>query len=89
MNTAKPKRSKKRLTILVACACLFLGVVLYLREYRFSRPIGSGPAGPSVHMDPYYWFYDNVEDPNDRGYDAIRRAFLNTIIENTSLTKTP
>ncbi|HEY2839732.1 MAG TPA: SGNH/GDSL hydrolase family protein [Pirellulales bacterium] len=29
--------------------------------------------------DPHYWFYDNIEDPNDRGYDAIRRVFLNTI----------
>jgi lysophospholipase L1-like esterase len=26
--------------------------------------------------DPHYWFYDNIEDPNDRGYDAIRRLFL-------------
>ena len=35
--------------------------------------------------DPHYWFYTNIEDPNDRGYDAIRRAFLNTIIDNTTL----
>ncbi|TWU56399.1 hypothetical protein Poly51_23090 [Rubripirellula tenax] len=35
--------------------------------------------------DPHYWFYTNIEDPNDRGYDAIRRVFLNTIIANTSL----
>ena len=34
--------------------------------------------------DPHYWFYDNVEDPNDRGYDAIRRIFLNTIIEDVA-----
>ena len=27
--------------------------------------------------DPSYWFYANFEDPNDRGYDAIRRIFLN------------
>ncbi len=26
--------------------------------------------------DPYYWYFDNLEDPNDRGYDAIRRLFL-------------
>lgn len=31
--------------------------------------------------DPYYWFYDNFEDPNDRGYDAIRRLFLNRMAE--------
>ena len=35
--------------------------------------------------DPYYWFYTNIEDPNDRGYDAIRRVFLNTIVENSFL----
>jgi lysophospholipase L1-like esterase len=26
--------------------------------------------------DPHYWFYDNLEDPNERGYDAMRRSFL-------------
>ncbi|XZE19425.1 SGNH/GDSL hydrolase family protein [Pirellulaceae bacterium SH449] len=36
-------------------------------------------------QDPNYWFFSNVEDPNDRGYDAIRRTFLNVIIENSSL----
>lgn len=30
--------------------------------------------------DPYYWYYENIEDPNDRGYDAIRRVFLNAMI---------
>jgi len=34
--------------------------------------------------DPSYWYFDNIEDPNDRGYDAARRAFLNTILENKS-----
>lgn len=29
--------------------------------------------------DPHYWYYANIEDPNDRGYDAIRRIFLNEI----------
>lgn len=29
--------------------------------------------------DPTYWYWDNLEDPNDRGYDAIRRLFLNRI----------
>jgi lysophospholipase L1-like esterase len=28
------------------------------------------------HSDPHYWYYTNLEDPNERGYDAIRRAFL-------------
>ena len=35
--------------------------------------------------DPHYWFYSNIEDPNDRGYDAIRRVFLNSIASNTRL----
>ncbi|MDX1925708.1 MAG: SGNH/GDSL hydrolase family protein [Pirellulaceae bacterium] len=39
--------------------------------------------------DPYYWFYDNVEDPNDRGYDAIRRVFMNSILEHSSLRAKP
>ncbi len=26
--------------------------------------------------DPGYWLYGNLEDPNDRGYDAIRRLLL-------------
>jgi hypothetical protein len=28
---------------------------------------------------PYYWFWENIEDPNDRGHDAIRRLYLNTM----------
>lgn len=31
--------------------------------------------------DPNYWYFDNLEDPNDRGYDAIRRLFLNRMGE--------
>lgn len=26
--------------------------------------------------DPHHWYFENVEDPNDRGYDALRRLFL-------------
>ncbi len=41
---------------------------------------------PHYHAnDPFYWYYDNIEDPNDRGYDAIRRIFLRTIVERSSL----
>lgn len=29
--------------------------------------------------DPHYWYFANVEDPNDRGYDALRRLFLNAM----------
>ena len=31
--------------------------------------------------DPHYWYFKNLEDPNDRGYDAIRRVFLLKMIE--------
>lgn len=31
--------------------------------------------------DPHYWYHVNLEDPNDRGYDALRRLFLNRIVE--------
>ena len=38
----------------------------WLRHYCFS--------------DPHYW-YSIIEDPNDRGYDAIRRLFLIEIVK--------
>ena len=31
--------------------------------------------------DPHYWYYFNLEDPNHRGYDAIRRVFLLKMID--------
>jgi lysophospholipase L1-like esterase len=31
--------------------------------------------------DPHYWYFENIEDPNDRGYDALRRVFLRAIAE--------
>jgi len=30
--------------------------------------------------DPHYWYYTNLEDPNRRGFDAIRRLFLREMI---------
>jgi lysophospholipase L1-like esterase len=40
--------------------------------------IHCGDTGGSRYRpeDPHYWYFDNLEDPNDRGYDAIRRLFL-------------
>lgn len=45
----------------------FIGHGLYCRQFwrRHYHP-----------DDPHYWYYANVEDPNDRGYDALRRLFL-------------
>jgi lysophospholipase L1-like esterase len=31
--------------------------------------------------DPHYWYALNLEDPNERGYDAIRRLFLLEILK--------
>jgi lysophospholipase L1-like esterase len=31
--------------------------------------------------DPCYWYHENIEDPNDRGYDALRRIFLRAIVQ--------
>lgn len=31
--------------------------------------------------DSHYWYFENLEDPNERGYDAIRRLFLLKIAE--------
>ncbi len=31
--------------------------------------------------DPGYWLYGNLEDPNDRGYDCIRRLILSSMCE--------
>lgn len=31
--------------------------------------------------DPGYWYWANLEDPNDRGYDALRRLYLNAMAE--------
>jgi hypothetical protein len=35
--------------------------------------------------DPHYWYAWNLEDPNIRGYDAIRRLFLIEIAKNAGL----
>jgi lysophospholipase L1-like esterase len=36
--------------------------------------------------DPHYWFFVNLEDPNPRGYDAIRRVFLLEIMNRMERT---
>jgi lysophospholipase L1-like esterase len=30
--------------------------------------------------DPHYWYYTNLEDPNRRGFDAVRRLFLREMV---------
>ena len=36
--------------------------------------------------DPGYWYFDNLEDPNDRGYDALRRLFLDEMSQTLPAT---
>jgi lysophospholipase L1-like esterase len=57
---------------------LFLGHGLYCTQ--FWRPHYD-------RRDPHYWYYSNLEDPNERGYDAIRRLFLKKIAENAEALK--
>jgi lysophospholipase L1-like esterase len=39
--------------------------------------------------DPTYWYYLNIEDPSERGYDAVRRLFLNEMIKVLAGEKVP
>lgn len=51
---------------------------------RLNDPLHNTPVLTSLG-DHVYWIYENIEDPNDRDYDAIRRAFLNVIIARSEL----
>jgi lysophospholipase L1-like esterase len=39
--------------------------------------------------DPHYWYYSNLEDPNERGYDVIRRLFLLQIAKSFNQSSLP
>lgn len=52
---------------LVDMHSLFLGHGIHCRQFWHRH----------YHKaDPHYWYWDNLEDPNDRGYDALRRQML-------------
>ena len=145
----RQRSSRRRLIVLGVTGLSFALAVLGYRYFWLGRPIGDGPAGPTVaraafervwsdrkvvllgfgdsvtagglrvhkayndviarcaerrddvelvdiqreflghgihcrqfwhrhyrSADPTYWYYDNLEDPHDRGYDAIRRMLL-------------
>ena len=55
---------------LVDIRSAFLGHGIYSRQFWNQH---------YCSKDPTYWYWDNFEDPNNRGYDAIRRLFLNEI----------
>jgi lysophospholipase L1-like esterase len=50
----------------------FLGHGIHCRKFW---------TGHYVWSDPTYWYFINIEDPSERGYDAIRRMFLLRMIE--------
>ena len=52
---------------LVDLRTTFLGHGLHCREFWCAH---------YDRADPTYWYFGNLEDPNPRGYDAVRRAFL-------------
>lgn len=59
--------AKKSNVHLVDMYSLFLGHGIHCRKF-WHRYYDSA--------DPHYWYYDNLEDPNERGFDALRRAYL-------------
>jgi len=54
---------------------LFLGHGLRCRKFWRKHYDG---------RDPHYWYFTNLEDPNERGYDALRRLFLIEVAKNSS-----
>lgn len=53
----------------------FLGHGYHCRDWR----------GPYYDKgDPHYWYFTNLEDPNHRGHDAIRRVFLTAMARSCS-----
>jgi len=56
---------------LVDMRAVFLGHGFYCRQ----------PWRAHYHRDdPHLWYAYNIEDPNDSGYDALRRVFLNAMV---------
>jgi lysophospholipase L1-like esterase len=63
---------------LVELHAMFLGHGLGCRRFWSKHYRGE---------DPHYWYWVNLEDPNERGYDAIRRQFLRTLADSRGLLK--
>lgn len=57
------------------------------------RILSDGKGSTSESRKPTFvartlpWFHDNIEDPNDRGFDANRRGLLNAIVEFSGLVR--
>lgn len=67
-NTVLAKFAERHNDVeLVDMHSLFLGHGIHCRQFWHRH----------YHKaDPHYWYWDNLEDPNDRGYDALRRQML-------------
>ncbi len=61
-----------------ACARHLFAHVVDVHRVMLGHGIHCRDASNPHHdpSDPTYWYYFNLEDPNERGYDAIRRLFL-------------
>ena len=57
---------------LVDIHTLFLGHGIHCRKFWTEHYVWS---------DSTYWYFINIEDPSERGYDAIRRVFLLKMID--------
>jgi lysophospholipase L1-like esterase len=67
-NSVIARSSKGNATVhLIDIHKAFLGHGIHCRQF-WTRNYRSN--------DPHYWYFENLEDPNERGYDAIRRLFL-------------
>ena len=71
--TIRAEAKKRANVVLVPMHAQFLGHGIHCTN-RF---------GKHYHADdPSYWYGTNLEDPNERGYDALRRLFLKNIVEH-------
>jgi hypothetical protein len=62
--------SKHKVVHVVPVHDTFLGHGIHCRQFWRSN---------YDWRDPHYWYFENIEDPNERGYDALRRVFLRKI----------
>lgn len=75
-NEAIRRAAGRHASVRVVPMCeVFLGHGIHCRKF-WTRHHRAG--------DPTYWYAINLEDPSERGYDAIRRVFLNEIAKEAS-----
>jgi len=71
----RQKATENSNVVLVDNHSLFLGHGLHCED----------KTNPYYHPEaPYYWYFENLEDPNKYGYDAIRRYILKIMAKEFS-----